>query len=118
MTASVAERRIKKELQKLRNAREELGMTVEVGSSPIEWFVTIIGERQAMYSSFAFVRRTLAARLDFCTSTMVKGELLSRRVVFTCREMSTNRNSHAAAVGVAAADGRSTYCSTWYLVAF
>lgn len=47
MTATVAERRIKKELQKLRNARDELGMTVEVGSSPIEWFVTIIGERNA-----------------------------------------------------------------------
>lgn len=53
MTASVAERRIKKELQKLRNAREELGMTVEVGSSPIEWFVTIIGEteREARYAT-------------------------------------------------------------------
>ena len=48
MTASVAERRIKKELQKLRNAREELGMSVEVGSSPIEWFVTIVGESHAI----------------------------------------------------------------------
>lgn len=56
MTASVAERRIKKELQKLRNAREELGMTVEVGSSPIEWFVTIIGERHATRAALRLIR--------------------------------------------------------------
>lgn len=44
MTASVAERRIKKELQKLKKAGDEVGMTVEVGSSSTEWFVTIVGE--------------------------------------------------------------------------
>lgn len=44
MTASVAERRIKKELQKLKKAGDEVGMTVEVGASNTEWFVTIVGE--------------------------------------------------------------------------
>lgn len=44
MTASVAERRIKKELQKLKKTGDEVGMTVEVGASNTEWFVTIIGE--------------------------------------------------------------------------
>lgn len=44
MTASVAERRIKKELQKLEKAGDEVGMTVEVGASNTEWFVTIVGE--------------------------------------------------------------------------
>lgn len=44
MTASVAERRIKKELQKLRKAGDEVGMTVEVGACSTEWFVTIVGE--------------------------------------------------------------------------
>lgn len=43
MTASVAERRVKKELQKLRKDPLD-GMTVEVGTAPTEWFVTIIGE--------------------------------------------------------------------------
>lgn len=46
MTASVAERRIKKELAKLRKAGDEVGMTVEVGASSTEWFVTIVGERE------------------------------------------------------------------------
>lgn len=45
MTASVAERRVKKELQKLRKDPLD-GMTVEVGTAPTEWFVTIIGERE------------------------------------------------------------------------
>lgn len=44
MTASVAERRIKKELQKLKKAGDEVGMTVEVGSCSTEWFVTIVGK--------------------------------------------------------------------------
>lgn len=48
MTASVAERRIKKELQKLRNSGDELGMAVEVGSTPKEWVVTIVGTNAHM----------------------------------------------------------------------
>lgn len=49
MTASVAERRIKKELQKLKKAGDEVGMTVEVGASNTEWFVTIVGEARWTY---------------------------------------------------------------------
>ncbi|CAM9267470.1 unnamed protein product [Pylaiella littoralis] len=41
MTASVAERRIKKELQKLKKAGDDVGMAVEVGATSTEWFVTI-----------------------------------------------------------------------------
>lgn len=44
MTASVAERRIKKELQKLKKAGDDVGMAVEVGATSTEWFVTIVGE--------------------------------------------------------------------------
>lgn len=43
MTVTVAERRVKKELQKLRKDPLE-GMSVEVGETPTEWFVTIVGE--------------------------------------------------------------------------
>lgn len=43
MTATVAERRVKKELQKLRKDPLD-GMSVEVGASATEWFVTIVGE--------------------------------------------------------------------------
>lgn len=43
MTTTVAERRVKKELQKLRKDPLD-GMTVEVGEVPTEWFVTIIGK--------------------------------------------------------------------------
>lgn len=62
MTASVAERRIKKELQKLKKAGDEVGMTVEVGASSTEWFVTIVGEAPGRTS------RTLAVQLDKCVS--------------------------------------------------
>lgn len=53
MTASVAERRIKKELQKLKKAGDEVGMTVEVGASNTEWFVTIVGEVRSTYEQHA-----------------------------------------------------------------
>lgn len=49
MTASVATRRVKKELAKLRKDPLD-GMTVEVGSSPTEWFVTIVGETETRES--------------------------------------------------------------------
>lgn len=42
MAATVAERRVKKELAKLRKDPLD-GIHVEVGSSPTEWFVTIVG---------------------------------------------------------------------------
>ena len=43
MTATVAERRVKKELQKLRKDPLD-GISVEVGSNSSEWFVEIVGE--------------------------------------------------------------------------
>eukprot|EP00752_Nemacystus_decipiens_P018186 g16316.t1 len=54
MTASVAERRIKKELQKLKKAGDEVGMTVEVGASNTEWFVTIVGAEGTVYAGETF----------------------------------------------------------------
>lgn len=51
MTVTVAERRVKKELQKLRKDPLD-GMTVEVGDVPTEWFVTIVGESHALSSCF------------------------------------------------------------------
>lgn len=47
MTVTVAERRVKKELQKLRKDPLD-GMTVEVGDVPTEWFVTIVGESDVL----------------------------------------------------------------------
>lgn len=56
MTASVAERRIKKELQKLKKAGDDVGMAVEVGATSTEWFVTIVGEKRTQQSLFTHAR--------------------------------------------------------------
>lgn len=56
MTATVAERRVKKELQKLRKDPMD-GMAVEVGSNPSEWFVTIVGENEIKQRGEAGLRK-------------------------------------------------------------
>lgn len=63
MTVTVAERRVKKELQKLRKDPLD-GMTVEVGDVPTEWFVTIVGESDVLSSCF------LVRVVFFCVSLL------------------------------------------------